>query len=618
MNSKENSYETVTPTVALEAIREYRREADSQLPIKVQSSIYRALFLDIAHHYPNSAPADFRYLLDRLISEGESFCFERLPVLGKAFEVSLISLEPLKVPNGWKFCRGTRLPKFLFELFSQLFQDDGLPRYTIQSKDQYNMTNVNACRFLRQVLMMWSKVIPSGDMTDLCKGSTAPGLEQIKVADALKDFAVRAERITVIENNDPFNKSFLSEARRLISCVLSEHGAKPVPALADFIVNPWGRHGPGAVAGREVGCEKWVFATWPGLPRNLFSWNSKYECEYAGRHILMCQPDARVVAVPKDFRGPRVICIEPKENQFAQQGIMDILYGLITHHPLTRNSIDFFETEENRSLCYNNAYATIDLKDASDNLSLALGKILFPRWFFSLVTRYRSRHVIVRSHRDGVKRVKTTCLATMGNATCFPLETLVFWAIALGTLITVRDSFSKAQQAKMPIKLRVFGDDIIVPLWGADAVCSALETCGLVVNTAKSCTFTPVRESCGEWVFMGKPVRIFRFRTSSVSDHSSYLHWRDHLKDLKQDDMPALQAACAELVEAYFKPTKFRFNKKLQRMEAHVPTFVQRGQRAELPGYTGLYAWHVQGDRTPFLKGCRKTVKMRWQDCATL
>lgn len=610
MDHESDSFGTVTPAVAVKSIWETFDKGNRIPQTRIQSSLYRALFCDLAQHFPNFASLDFSYLLSRIEREGMSFCLDTLPLLGRAFEVSLITLEPLKVPDGWKLQRGARLPKFLGELFSQLFRPTGEPLYTILHKEKYNDLAVHACRFIRQVCMMWSKSSLTGTLSE-----TGAVLPCRKTEKALRGFIQRCSRTVVIRNDDPQNKSYLNEARRLIGVVLRDDGTPDYLALRDFERNPWGRHGPGAVAGRECGKEKWNFHIWPGLPSNLFDWFTGKCGSSRGIVTLSQQPDARVCAVPKDFRGPRVICIEPKENQFAQQGLMDLLYRRISSHPLTRSTIDFLDTKESQQLCYNSQFATIDLKDASDMVSLQLGRLLLPRWFFSLVTRYRSRHVLVRNDDCKINmRVKTTCLATMGNATCFPLETMIFWALALGVMITVRDSFPKSKWGLLPLKLRVFGDDIIVPLWAADAVCCALESCGLSVNTSKTCTFTPVRESCGEWVFMGKPVRIFRFRTTEIASHSDWLHWRDHLQDLMQTEMPALQSEAGDMVSEFFHPKKFRWNKHLQRIECLAPQFIQLGRRTELLDYAGLYAWHVRNDRIPFLKGTRKSVKMRWQD----
>jgi hypothetical protein len=460
--------------------------------------------------------------------------------------------------------------------------------------------------------MMWSKVETYADVDDQALNETKALCA--KSQKALDSFVQRVSRAQ--EFLDPAFFEIANEARRLLRCVFTTKCSE-LDELVDFVKNPWGRQGPGAVAGGEVGSEKWSFEKWPGLPRQLFSWREGMDCEV--RPVLR-QPDARVCLVPKDFRGPRVICIEPKENQFAQQGLMDILYRLVSRCALTNRSISFLDTETSRAACFDYRYATIDLKDASDTINLVLARLLLPRWVFKLVTRYRSRGVKVP---DG-RLVKTNCLATMGNATCFPLETLLFWAISLATMIKLRDSYPIRMRKNLNLDIRVFGDDIIVPLWSCDMVARSLEAAGLVVNASKTCQFSLVRESCGQWVFAGEAIKIVRFKSLDVSDYRSYIQWRDLLMDLLHEDKENLSAMGIEVLEmlqGFVADTqktckrafKVRYNRDEQRFQVFAPVFVQQGRLRKLEDAAGLYAWHVHNDRTPFLRGARKRVNMRWQ-----
>lgn len=602
MNPKGDSHGTVTPIAAVNAIWECW-ESKPNLHSQAQSNLYRALFCDIAQAFPNFVSFDFSHLLSRIESEGALFYLKALPELGKAFETSIISMEPFKVPHGWKLQKNTRLPKFCYQLFSKLIDDSGVPFCTNGFHDNGNL-HIQACRFIRQVCLMWSKVEPESD------AEGAASYSHRLTSDAYDQFASRVTTQKEIK----LSSDCIREARRLLRLVLErsdvshldEHGE-----LQEFIKNPWGRHGPGAVAGKEVGCEKWHFKAWKGIPSTLFNWSD--DVNWVEPQFLDAQPNARLCAVPKDFRGPRLICIEPKENQFVQQGLMDILYRLVEAHPLTRNSISFTDVTDSQKLCFNYNFATIDMKDASDNISLTLARLLLPKWFFRLVTRYRSRNVIFPDGRN----VKTLCLATMGNATCFPLETLIFWALAKSTMILIKDSHHQSG-LKLSLQCRVFGDDIIVPLWAADAVCDALELCGLPINKAKTCLFTAIRESCGEWVCSGESVRIFKFRTTDVTSHRSWLQWTDLSKDLAQAAMPALQSEIKRIVADYIGSPKQRFNKKLQRLEILLPRLVQPKRTAELVDLIGLYAYFVHNDRTPSPRGALKRVKMGWQDIRIL
>lgn len=591
---------TITPSDAILELQACWESMPAKVQNSAQSALCRSLFIDIARVFPIFVSRDFRYLMQRFVAEGESFFFATLPALGKAFEASLITGEDLNVPAGWRLFRDTRLPMICHELWEELWHGDGRLRFDYHEHKLVTEKQVKACLFLRQLCLMWSKVeVKSANFL-------------LKEKEALSSFKVRVSRRSEIDFSLPLVRDSLVEARRLLQFVFNQN-VESVTELRRFQKNPWGRHGSGAVSQGERGMEKWSFNQWPGIPRQLFSWAPGKDMDVSSTKAV---PPSRVCCVPKDFRGPRVICIEPKELQFAQQGIMKLLYKLSREVPLLRRSISYDDVSISKSLCYDYTKATIDMKDASDLILLDLGRLILPRWVFKLVTRYRSRQV---SFPDG-SQVKTTCMATMGNATCFPLETMIFWAISLGCMISLRDSHPKFRQ--LDITARIFGDDIIVPLWSADAVVEVLTACKMLVNTSKTCTYSLVRESCGEWVFANRPIPIFRLRSADVRDYRSLLQWRDQLHDLSGVELPALKEAirsrCIDFVERVKTANKLafktRFNKSLQRIEISAPAFVQGGKRAQLTNYQALYAWHVGNDRTPFLKGTLKRVKMRWQD----
>jgi hypothetical protein len=602
MKSESLEHGTVMPSDCVSEIWK-SWESDSKCKHTAQSSLGRAIFCDIAQHFPNGCVESFQYFLHRLDKEGLSFCLVTLPILGKAIEVSLVTLEDLIVPEGWTLCKHTRLPKFLYQLFSQLYDDDGRPRYSTSNRGEWNRSATLACLLLRQVCLMWSKV-------EVCTESGVVGTVCGSSQKAIDTFVARMSRDVEIHPEANFA---IKEARRLLHHLFTFR-SETLHELRGFQKKPWGRHGPGAVAGGECGPEKWSFYKWPGLPEDLFSVNEGLRLDAETQHS---QPAARLCLVPKDFRGPRVICIEPKENQFAQQGLMDILYRHVRACPLTRRSIDFLDTVKSRSLCYDYHYATIDLKDASDLVSLQLCRLLLPRWIFKTLTRYRSRHVKLPNGSS----VRSLCMATMGNATCFPIETIVFWALALGTMIKIRDSFAPRQRVHLNLDVRVFGDDIIVPLWAADAVCQVLDQVGMSVNKSKTCMFSPVRESCGEWIFMDTPVWIVKFHTTDITDGRSLCAWHDQLVECENQHsernfLSALRIEISDHLHRKFNPL-YRFNPRLQRLEVRVPQYVTEGRATCLDGVKGIYAHFVKNDVTPFLKGARKKCKMRWVDART-
>jgi hypothetical protein len=552
-------------------------------------SLYRGMFFDMSRHLScRFTSKDLAYLHCRIDNEGIQFLVITLPTLGRAIEQSLITMEPLQVPYGWRLRKGTRLPLFLNEVFSHLFDEAGHPR-----ECEFTEEKRLACFFLRQVTLLFSKA----DVGKKLKSND----------DAVEEFFDRITRTWTPNYNSRWTRDVIRRARELLERVFQEGSTPAMDDLLAFQRRPWGRNGPGAVSDKSCGSEKWDHISWPGLPSELSEWAPGKTVRTD--KVLPVQPPSRVTCVPKDFRGPRVICIEPKENQFAQQGLMDILYRHIGLHPLTRRSISFFDTNRSQSLCYTDGISTIDLKDASDTISMSLARVILPKKIFALVTRYRTRSYTYKG-----KTVESTCLASMGNATCFPLETLIFWAIARSAMSLVTESFKGAQRRSLNQTLRVFGDDIIVPTWAFDVTMEALEACGFKSNVLKSCHLSPIKESCGAWTYYGHKCEIVKLKHTHVQNHRTWLHFRDSLSQWRQ---LACDATCETTrllcAEKYDESTfKRRYNRALQRMEIRIPQYVTTGKSSSPREYAALYAWHVHNDVTPLLRGSRKLVKWSW------
>jgi hypothetical protein len=101
----------------------------------------------------------------------------------------------------------------------------------------------------------------------------------------------------------------------------------------------------------------------------------------------------------------------------------------------------------------------------------------------------------------------------MGSALCFPMEAMVFMTIIfMGIEQTLNTSLSRRDVKRYVGAVRVFGDDIIVPVDCVDHVTRLLQTFGFVVNTGKSFWTGRFRESCGKEYYNGHVVSILRVR----------------------------------------------------------------------------------------------------------
>jgi hypothetical protein len=109
---------------------------------------------------------------------------------------------------------------------------------------------------------------------------------------------------------------------------------------------------------------------------------------------------------------------------------------------------------------------------------------------------------------------------TQGSALTFPVQSIVFFCIVVGTQLVGRRVTQNSIE-RIGKQVRIFGDDIIVPKDWVEDVKRALELLWLKVNTKKTHYHGNFRESCGMDAFRGcdvTPPYVSRF--SSVSGQS--------------------------------------------------------------------------------------------------
>jgi hypothetical protein len=215
------------------------------------------------------------------------------------------------------------------------------------------------------------------------------------------------------------------------------------------------------------------------------------------RDALFVVRGNEVVLVPKTAKTHRVIAKEPTVNVFVQRG-----FGIyIRDRLLSHVGIDLTDQSVNQRLAQEGSIsgeiATIDLKAASDTISIEIVRALLPDKWFRLLDMARSKQGKLPNSNDWFYYQK---FSSSGNGFTFELETLIFWAL------------SKAAQESLSDDDRVltaYGDDLIVSSDSYDRVCEVLNFAGFEVNASKSFSSGPFRESCGADYFNGTNVRPF-------------------------------------------------------------------------------------------------------------
>lgn len=242
---------------------------------------------------------------------------------------------------------------------------------------------------------------------------------------------------------------------------------------------------------------------------------------------------AKVLFVPKDSRGPRVIACEPSYNMWVQQGVRRYMQHAIEGHWVTRGQVNFEDQGVNQDLCYVPEMATLDLKDASDLVSLDLVSSIFPTNLLEDILACRTKYAKLPSKEDGLRVLSDTSyielkkFAPMGSALCFPVMSIVnFSAIVAGECL-----YSGKSIAEISKLVFVYGDDIVVPSYMAARAIDSLHSVGLRVNIGKSFVDSRFKESCGEYVLDGQSVRPLRRKHL----HSGFVRKRDKGKFVYED-----------------------------------------------------------------------------------
>lgn len=284
------------------------------------------------------------------------------------------------------------------------------------------------------------------------------------------------------------------------------------------------RHGPGATADRVSGNRKYDQQQWTHRLEQIFpsgdylfpSWS--HFCDHEGTVDIVdpgSEIPVRVITVPKTLKTPRIIAVEPVYMQYAQQGILRELVSRISGDDTLGNLVGFLDQTPNQRLAQEGSQygrlATLDLSEASDRVSNQLVKSMtrhFP-WFSMALEATRSTHADV----PGYGVIPLAKFASMGSALCFPIEAMVFLTIILlGVEEELKHPLSKRELRSLIGKVRVYGDDIIVPVEYVHTVVRLLTAFGLKVNDAKSFWTGKFRESCGKEYYDGFDVSIVKLR----------------------------------------------------------------------------------------------------------
>jgi hypothetical protein len=284
------------------------------------------------------------------------------------------------------------------------------------------------------------------------------------------------------------------------------------------------KHGPGATADQLMGNQKYLQNTWTDRLEEVFHVgdflfpNAKHFAEhYDGLSFLEpgSEMPVKVITVPKTQKTPRIIAIEPTAMQYVQQGVLESVNKNIRNCYLS-DMIGSDSQEPNQLMAQlgssDGSLATLDLSEASDRVSNQLIRTMLDDFSYlqRAVDACRSRKANVPGH--GIIRLAK--FASMGSALCFPFEAMVFLTLTfLGIEESIGHRFTNEHQIHEFVgRVRIYGDDIIVPVDYVHTVVDSLEYFGTRVGTDKSFWNGSFRESCGKEFYAGEDVSIVKAR----------------------------------------------------------------------------------------------------------
>lgn len=225
-------------------------------------------------------------------------------------------------------------------------------------------------------------------------------------------------------------------------------------------------------------------------------------------------PGNVLFTVPKKTDIDRCACKEPDVNMFLQKGI-----GGFIRRSLRHKGINLNDQSINKRLAREGSLtgrlATLDLSSASDSVSTELVSLLLPSCWYSVLDAARCHVTII----DGEEH-RNEMFSSMGNGFTFELESLLFW-----TLVKTTCYFTG-----VPGIVSVYGDDIICPVDVYNDVVWVLGFFGFSVNTEKSFSNGPFRESCGGHFYDGFDITPFYVK-APLAKLTDVIHVANQLRE---------------------------------------------------------------------------------------
>jgi len=325
---------------------------------------------------------------------------------------------------------------------------------------------------------------------------------------------------SVLIGSDSYRALALMKNLDKVADILVSH----MPMIDTLSLLP--RHGPGAVADARSDQDKYLLPNWSKsshriFPREYFAYSTE-EWAASDPHYEITESYnqlGKLTAVPKDYTKPRLITVEPTSHQFLQQGLLRWFRTNLPRplrHCISFRSQDPSRDSARRASIRGSGMATVDLSSASDRMSLWAVERAFKRTdILSHLQGCRTSTIF-----DGTKpnssmgELVLRKFAGQGSAVTFPIQSILYAICCITAVLTYDGSrITTRNITKAAKKVRVFGDDIVIPCTALPDLSLIFNKLQLKINSEKTHWRGCFRESCGGDYFRGVDVTPFYLKT---------------------------------------------------------------------------------------------------------
>jgi hypothetical protein len=467
--------------------------------MKSHMLLLQGMLTDVGIRCRTSTTLDWKTIQRRTEYEGLSFLTITLPSFCDDLQKGLAQ-EMVDSTLFVSFAKSGHLPHLFGGFVSQIFdRKTGL---------LLNSPSTDAIHAVRQICLAYSKVL----------------LPCTKAREnAAVNSYIQCEK-EVRESDKRLSSNNMDEFRRISFLLVGNVFSKVDREIYDgSTIVP--KHGPGCTADGLIGNGKYRLTQWTRrleegyFPHGEFlfpSWSHFLDSPTTDILEPGQELPVKITLVPKTLKTPRVIAIEPTCMMYTQQAIMECLVANVERDDILSKFLGFSDQIPNQEMArvgsLDGSLATLDLKEASDRVSNQLVRYLAEPWphLFGALDSTRSRRAVIPGRSASQRLAK---YASMGSALCFPIEATIFLIIAfMGIQNTQRRPLTRKGIESLIGQVRVYGDDIIVPVEYVHTVVEELEAFGLRVNLGKSFWTGKFRESCGREYYSGQDVSIVKVR----------------------------------------------------------------------------------------------------------